>query len=89
LLLTLAICVCRSKANGGGAPPDTGAIGGGDLKGRRFEGLSSLPPGAYTIKAWHEKLETSTQTITTGANQTKEISRFQRDVTGLSVFLES
>jgi hypothetical protein len=36
--------------------------------------LSSLPPGTYTIKAWHEKLGTSTQTITLGANETKEIS---------------
>ncbi len=36
--------------------------------------LSSLPAGTYTIKAWHEKLGTSTQTITIGANETKEIS---------------
>jgi plastocyanin len=36
--------------------------------------LSSLPPGTYTIKAWHEKLGMSTQTITIGANETKEIS---------------
>ena len=36
--------------------------------------LSSLPPGTYTIKAWHEKLGTSTQTITIGAGETKEIS---------------
>jgi plastocyanin len=36
--------------------------------------LPNLPPGTYTIKAWHEKLGTSTQTITIGANQTKEIS---------------
>ena len=36
--------------------------------------LSSLPPGTYTIKAWHEKLGTSTQTIKVGANETKEIS---------------
>jgi plastocyanin len=36
--------------------------------------LSSLPPGTYTIKAWHEKLGTATQTITIGANETKEIS---------------
>ena len=35
--------------------------------------LSSLPPGTYTIKAWHEKLGTSTQTITVGANETKAI----------------
>jgi plastocyanin len=36
--------------------------------------LSNLPPGTYTIKAWHEKLGTATQTVTVGANETKEIS---------------
>jgi plastocyanin len=36
--------------------------------------LSNLPPGTYTIKAWHEKLGMSTQTITIGASETKEIS---------------
>ncbi len=36
--------------------------------------LPNLPPGTYTIKAWHEKLGTATQTITIGASQTKEIS---------------
>jgi plastocyanin len=36
--------------------------------------LSKLPPGTYTIKAWHEKLGTSTQTVTISANETKEIS---------------
>ncbi|HYM75182.1 MAG TPA: carboxypeptidase regulatory-like domain-containing protein [Candidatus Dormibacteraeota bacterium] len=36
--------------------------------------LGNLPPGTYTIKAWHEKLGTSTQTVTIGANETKEIS---------------
>jgi plastocyanin len=35
--------------------------------------LSNLPPGTYTIKAWHEKLGTSTQKITVGANETKAI----------------
>jgi hypothetical protein len=35
--------------------------------------LSSLPPGTYTIKAWHEKLGTLTQTITIGANETKNL----------------
>lgn len=35
--------------------------------------LTNLPPGTYTIKAWHEKLGTSTQTITIGENETKEI----------------
>jgi len=36
--------------------------------------LPNLPPGTYTIKAWHEKLGTATQAITIGANQTKEIN---------------
>jgi hypothetical protein len=36
--------------------------------------LSSLPPGAYNIEGWHEKLGTSRQTITIGANESKEIS---------------
>lgn len=36
--------------------------------------LPNLPPGTYTIKAWHEKLGIATQTITIGANETKELS---------------
>jgi plastocyanin len=36
--------------------------------------LRSLPPGTYTIKAWHEKFGTATQTVTVGGNETKEIS---------------
>ena len=36
--------------------------------------LPNLPPGTYTIKAWHEKLGTVTQTVTIGPNQTKEIN---------------
>jgi plastocyanin len=36
--------------------------------------LPNLPPGTYTVKAWHEKLGMATQTITIGANQTREIS---------------
>jgi plastocyanin len=36
--------------------------------------LPNLPPGTYTIKAWHEKLGTATQTITIGANETRELS---------------
>jgi len=35
--------------------------------------LSNLPAGTYTIKAWHEKFGTSTQTVTVGANETKTI----------------
>ena len=36
--------------------------------------LSSLPPGTYTIEAWHEKLGTSTQKITVSANETKAVN---------------
>jgi Carboxypeptidase regulatory-like domain len=36
--------------------------------------LSGLPPGTYTIKAWHEKLGTSAQTITISAGETKELT---------------
>jgi plastocyanin len=35
--------------------------------------LESLPPGTYTIEAWHEKLGTVTQKITVGTNETKSI----------------
>ena len=36
--------------------------------------LRNLPPGTYTIKAWHERLGMATQTITVGANETKQIN---------------
>ena len=35
--------------------------------------LGNLPPGTYTIKAWHEKLGTASQQVTIGANETKEV----------------
>lgn len=35
--------------------------------------LSNLPPGTYTIEAWHEKLGTATQKVTVGTNETKAI----------------
>jgi hypothetical protein len=35
--------------------------------------LSNLPPGTYTIEAWHEKLGTMTQKITLGTSETKKI----------------
>lgn len=35
--------------------------------------LSNLPPGTYTISAWHEKLGTQTAKITIGANETKNV----------------
>jgi plastocyanin len=36
--------------------------------------LAGLPPGTYTIEAWHEKLGTQTQQITIGAKEAKKIS---------------
>jgi plastocyanin len=36
--------------------------------------LTGLPPGTYTVEAWHEKLGTSTQKITVDAHETKAIS---------------
>jgi hypothetical protein len=35
--------------------------------------LSGLPPGTYTIKAWHEKLGTAVQQITIGGSETKAL----------------
>jgi plastocyanin len=36
--------------------------------------MKDLPPGTYTIEAWHEKLGTQTQTVTIGPKETKDIS---------------
>jgi hypothetical protein len=33
--------------------------------------IKNLPAGTYTIKAWHEKLGTQSQTVTVGAGETK------------------
>jgi plastocyanin len=33
--------------------------------------LKNLPPGTYTIEAWHEKLGTQTTTVTVGAGEKK------------------
>jgi plastocyanin len=35
--------------------------------------LSNLPPGSYSLTAWHEKLGTMTQQVTVGANETKTV----------------
>jgi plastocyanin len=40
--------------------------------GGRFE-LKGLPPGTYTVEAWHERLGTQTQTVTVGENESKDI----------------
>jgi plastocyanin len=41
--------------------------------GGAFE-ISNLPPGTYTIEAWHEKLGTQTQMVTVGPKESKELS---------------
>ena len=51
-------------------PPDPQAIAGG----APFEQSKDLPPGTYTIEAWHEKLGTQTASVTLGAKETKEIA---------------
>jgi plastocyanin/predicted small lipoprotein YifL len=40
--------------------------------GGQFE-LKGLPPGTYTIEAWHEKAGTQTQQVTIGASESKAI----------------
>ena len=44
----------------------TGSDGTFELKG--------LPPGTYTIEAWHEKLGTQTQTVTIAEKQTGDVA---------------
>jgi hypothetical protein len=41
--------------------------------GGAFE-IPNLPPGNYTIEAWHEKLGSQTQMVTVGPKETKELS---------------
>jgi plastocyanin len=42
-------------------------------KSGTFE-LKSLPPGTYTIEAWHEKLGAQTASVTLGSKETKDIT---------------
>jgi len=35
--------------------------------------LRGLPPGTYTIEAWHEKLGTQTQTVTVAEKESKDV----------------
>ena len=36
--------------------------------------LTGLPPGTYTVEAWHESLGTQTQTVTIGAKESKDVA---------------
>ncbi len=36
--------------------------------------LNNLPPGTYTIEAWHEQLGVKTQQITVGAKEAKDVA---------------
>ena len=36
--------------------------------------LKGLPPGEYTLEAWHEKLGTQTQTVTVAPTETKDVA---------------
>ena len=36
--------------------------------------LNGLPPGTYTIEAWHEQLGTKTEQITVGPKESKDVS---------------
>ena len=42
-------------------------------KDGKFE-LKSLPPGTYTIEAWHEKLGATTQSVTLGPKESKDVN---------------
>jgi plastocyanin len=42
-------------------------------EGGAFE-IAGLPPGTYTIEAWHEKLGTQAQSVTIGASETVALS---------------
>jgi len=36
--------------------------------------LKTVPPGTYTIEAWHEKLGAMTQSVTVGSKETKDVT---------------
>jgi len=39
----------------------------------KFE-LKGLPPGTYTVEAWHEKLGTQSQSVTIAASESKDVT---------------
>jgi hypothetical protein len=48
--------------------------------------LENLPPGTYTIEAWHERYGTQTQTVTVAAQETGQITfEYSSDMAGRHV----
>lgn len=48
--------------------------------------LANLPPGTYTIEAWHERYGTQTQTVTVGAQESGEVTfQYSSDMAGRPV----
>ena len=48
--------------------------------------LENLPPGTYTIEAWHERYGTQTQTVTVGPQETGEVTfEYSADMAGRPV----
>jgi hypothetical protein len=41
---------------------------------RRRVRVEGLPPGTYTIEAWHEKFGTKTASVTIGAKESKDVA---------------
>jgi uncharacterized protein (DUF2141 family) len=36
--------------------------------------IKGLPAGSYTVEAWHERLGATTQSVTLGAKESKDVS---------------
>ena len=48
--------------------------------------LENLPPGTYTIEAWHERYGTQTQTVTVGPQESGEVTfTYSADMAGRPV----
>ena len=46
----------------------------GDRRTTARSSSKDLPPGTYTIEAWHEKLGTQTQSVTIAAKESKDVN---------------
>ena len=57
-----------------GPSPSTDVIASGTSADEGDDVEVCLGPGTYTIEAWHEKLGATTQSVTIGAKESKEVS---------------